>query len=140
MSKNQLKLMAGFVWYAGAVALMAKAGHLLVSANDLGPEKIWVWVALGTGIGIGAIKAVILFNRSCQSNLNRIDALDRPRIWEFFRPAFFLFLVLMIAAGGTMSRMAAGHYEWLLCVGILDLSVGTALMISGRQFWASHRV
>ncbi len=127
--------MAGLVWYTGAFALIAKAGQLLVSANALGPEKIWVWVGAGLGIAIGTIKASVLFNKSCRRNLNRINSLDRPRIWEFFRPGFFFFLALMITAGGAMSQMAAGHYKWLICVAILDLSIGTALMISSRQFW-----
>ncbi len=131
--------MAGLVWYAGAFALIANAGQLLISANSLDPERIWVWAALGLGIGIGTIKAAILFNKSCRRNLNRIDTLSRPRFWEFFRPVFFFFLALMIAAGGTMSQMAAGHYEWLICVAVLDLSIGTALMISGRQFWIDYR-
>ncbi len=130
--------MAGLVWYAGAFALITKAGQLLVSANALGPDN-WVWAAAGLGIAIGTIKAVVLFNKSCRKNLNRINSLDQPRIWEFFRPRFFFFLALMIAAGGTMSQMAAGHYKWLICVGILDLSIGTALMISSRQFWITLR-
>jgi hypothetical protein len=139
VSKSQLKLMAGLVWYAGAFALIAKAGQLLVSAHSLDPEIIRIWMALGIGIGIGMIKAAILFNKSCRRNLNRINALDRPRIWEFFRPIFFFFLALMIAVGGTLSRMAAGHYEWLIGVAILDLSIGTALLISGRLFWTNDK-
>ncbi len=126
--------MAGLVWYAGAFALITKAGQLLVSANALGPEN-WVWMGAGLGIAIGTIKAAVLFNKSCRRNLNRINSLEQARIWDFFRPSFFFFLTLMIVAGGVMSQMAAGHYEWLICVAIIDLSIGTALMISSRQFW-----
>ncbi len=135
VSKEFLRTMAALTWYIGSVALMTKAWDLLTQAQAISQAEIWPWAALG--LGIGWIKAGFLFNRSCQKNLNRINSLDNQRFWQFFRPRFFFFLTVMILAGTLMSRMAAGHYPFLIFVAVLDLSIGTALFISSRMFWKS---
>ncbi|MGD2077655.1 MAG: hypothetical protein PVH18_04705, partial [Chloroflexota bacterium] len=58
-----------------------------------------------------------------------------PQLWQFFRPRFFLMLAIMILAGATMSRLAAGHYPSLIGVATLDLSLAIALLGSGIIFW-----
>ena len=127
--------MAGIVWYAGGFILPVKAFDLLLSASVLIPGSIWVWIAPALGIGLGLGKTLLLFDRNCRNNLKRIETLSRPRIWEFYRPSFFIFLALMITAGTWMSREAEGSFTALVTVAVLDLSIGTALLVSGRQFW-----
>jgi hypothetical protein len=115
--------------------LLLKGTSLLVEAQVLRPEGDWPRVAAVTGLVVGGLKALLLFSRSCRKNLARIDALNPPRIWQFFRPGFFLALAAMITLGATLSRMAHGSYPFLIGVGILDLAIGVALLVSSIVFW-----
>ena len=115
--------------------LLLKGGSLLVEAHSLKPEQEWLWFAAVAGPFIGGIKAMFLFSKSCQNNLTRIGVLDQPRIWQFFRPWFFVALIVMILAGATLSRLAHNNYVFLISVGILDLSIAVALLGSSYVFW-----
>ena len=115
--------------------LLLKGGSLLVEAHSLKPEQEWLWFAAVAGPFIGGIKAMFLFSKSCRNNLARIDVLDQPRIWQFFRPWFFVALIVMILAGATLSRLAHNNYVFLISVGILDLSIAVALLGSSYVFW-----
>ena len=79
--------------------------------------------------------AMVLFRRSCRKNLARIAALQNPKIWQFYRPGFFVALALMIATGSILSRLAHGHHIFLLVVATLDLHIGTALLASSSVYW-----
>lgn len=92
-------------------------------------------MAIILGLFMGLIKAKYLFNKSCKKNLARIDALNKPKFWQFFRPRFFLFLIMMIMAGATMSDLAHHNYSFLIGVATLDLSLATALLVSSYNFW-----
>jgi len=137
VSPRILKILAAFVWYAGGISLALKAWRLLDEAATLNPGSYWPVLAIAMGLFAGGIKTRFLFDKSCKKNLKRIETLEKPRIWLFFRPWFFLFLVLMITAGATMSRMAHGNFPFLIGVGALDVSLATALLVSGRQFLKS---
>ena len=91
--------------------------------------------ALVVGLAIGISRAKFLFTKNCRKNLERIDALEERKVWLFFRPWFFFFLFLMITFGATLSRLAHGHYLFLLGVSVLDFSVGGGLMVSSYVFW-----
>lgn len=134
-SKRTLKVVAAFVWIVGGIVLVLKGISLLAEANDLQTGSYWPPLAVAAGLLFGGLKAKYIFNKACRKNLQRIDALDRPGIWEFFRPWFFFFLVLMILTGATLSRMAHGNYPFLIAVAVLDFSIATALLASSRIFW-----
>jgi len=112
-----------------------KGGSLLLEAEMLKPEQNWTWRAIVIGLFIGGLKGKYLFSKSCKKNLARIDLLDKPKVWQFFTPRFFLSLAIMIAAGATLSRIAHNHYIFLLSVAILDISIATALIVSSYVFW-----
>jgi hypothetical protein len=115
--------------------LLLKGGSLLVEADALQPEEGWPWLAAVAGLFLGGLKAKFLFNRSCQRNLDRIAALDRPRVWQFFRPGFFAALTVMIFVGATLSRLAHNNYPFLIGVAAVDLNIGVALLGSSYVFW-----
>ena len=138
-SARSLKILAALVWHIGAIVLLLKGGSLLLEAEALRPGQIWPWFAILAGLLFGSVKARFLFSRSCKKNLARIDGLQRPRIWQFFRPLFFVFLVLMILVGATLSQMAHNDYPFLIGVALLDFSIGIALLGSASIFW-SHKV
>jgi hypothetical protein len=93
------------------------------------------WFAVGTALLLGGLKARFLFSKSCDRNLARIAALDRPRIWQFFNPGFFVALAVMILTGAASSRLAHNHYSLLLGVAVLDLGIAIALLGSSHVFW-----
>jgi len=134
-TSRTLKILAALLWYLGGVMLVSKGGSLLVEADMLKPKQNLTWWTIVIGLLIGGLKAKYLFSKSCKKNLARIDLLDKPKIWQFFSPKFFLSLVIMIVAGATLSRMAHNNYIFLLSVAILDISIATALIGSSYVFW-----
>ena len=106
-----------------------------MEAESLQPDMYWPWMAAISALLIGGLKAKLLFSRNCRNNLARIAALKQPKIWEFFRPVFFLFLFCMILAGAFLSRRAHGNYGFLLCIATLDLAISIALLGSSYVFW-----
>ncbi len=135
VAPRTLKILAALIWYIGGIILIIKGPSLLLEADALKPGGIWPWLAAVAGLFLGGLKAKYLFIRSCKRNLDRIDALDRPRVWQFFSPRFFVLLTVMISVGVTLSRLAHGNYLFLIGVGILDLSIGVALLGSSYVFW-----
>jgi len=130
-----LKILAALVWYMGGVILILKGVNLLIEAEALKLEQSWTLVAIVIGTLIGGLKAKYLFSQICEKNLNRIELLSHPKIWQFFKPGFFLFLALMIVTGATLSRLAHHNHGLLISVAILDLSIATALLGSSYVFW-----
>ncbi len=135
VSTRSLKILAALVWYIGGTILLLKGRSLLVEAEALKPEEGWPRLAAVAGLILGGLKAKFLFNKSCQKNLDRIAALNRPRVWQFFRPGFFVILTVMILVGVTLSRLAHNNYPFLIGVAILDFSIGIALLGSSYVFW-----
>ena len=115
--------------------MVRKASELFIEANALLNTTIWIWVSVGLGLIIGSIKARFIFRKSCQKNIRRINELERPKFWQFYRPQFFFMLAVMISAGVLLSRMAHGNLPFLLGVAVLDLSIAWALLISSLVFW-----
>ena len=139
-SARSLKILAALVWYIGGIVLLLKGASLLLAAEALRPDLPWPWIAVIAGLLIGSVKARFLFSKSCKKNLARIDRLKRPRIWQFYRPRFFIFLMLMILAGTTLSRLAHGNYPFLLGVAIVDFSISIALLGSSCIFWTHKTI
>jgi len=135
-----LKVLAAAVWYVGGVMMLLKGGRLLVEAEALKPGAGWPWLAGVGGILIGLLKGKYLFSRNCRNNLVRIAALERPRVWQFFSPRFLVALAAMILTGSTLSRLAHGHYPWLIGVAALDFTIATALWWSSHVFWRHRTV
>jgi uncharacterized membrane protein len=135
VSARLLNVLAALVWYGGGIALLLKGRSLLGEATALRPGLAWPWLAVMAGLLFGGLQARILFSKSCRKNLARIAGLEQPRIWQFFRPGFFVALVAMIAAGATLSRLAHGNYSFLIAVAAVDLTVAVSLLGSSHVFW-----
>jgi hypothetical protein len=135
VSNRILNILAAIVWYTGGIVLLLKGSNLLIEADTIKPEKYWPQLAAITGLFFGSLKARFLFNKSCQKNLNRIAALNRPRIWQFFRIRFFVALIIMITMSVILSGLVHNNYIILISVAILDLSISIALLGSSYVFW-----
>lgn len=135
VSHKTLKLLAALVWYTGPVILFSKGAALADGAQELNPEgfgKTFGWLV---GIVVGIIKTRYIFLRANRKNLARIDALNTPKIWEFYRIQFFFFLGLMILTGNLLSTYSQGYHGVMVFVAALDISIGTALLLSSYEFW-----
>ncbi len=130
-----LKILAALVWLLGGVILVAKGISLLFDANTIQTGRFGPWLGLMLGILLGALQAKYLFANFGRKNLTRIDGLNQPKLWQFFRPGFFLALALMIAVGVILSIMAVGNFIFLIGVAALDLVVGISLLGSIYVFW-----
>jgi hypothetical protein len=134
-SPYTLKLLAAVVWYSGVVILLIKSSSLFLEANRINPNQLWTVVAFLAGLILGSIKAKYIFKQLCFKNLRRIDTLKQPKIWNFYRIHFFIFLFLMITLGTFLSRAAQGDYLQLITVAIIDVSIAIALLGSSPCFW-----
>jgi hypothetical protein len=135
VTPRTLKILAAVVWYAGGIVLLLKGAGLFIKAEEAKPSDIRPWLAAIIGPLLGVLKAKFIFSRSCRKNLNRIASLQQPKIWDFFRPAFFAALALMILAGVLLSGLAYKSYSWLIGVTALDLAIAVALLGSSYIFW-----
>jgi len=134
VSSFQLKLSAGLVWYAGSITLFLKGQQLLQAALILRPESSSSYYVYLIGIGVGLIKTRYIFIKSAKKNIARIYGLQKPKIWNIFRPKFFIFLALMIASGVVLSFLSRGNFLFLLSVASIDFSLSTALSVSGLLY------
>jgi len=140
VSNRTLNILAAIIWYAGGIVLLLKVSNLLIEADTMKPENYWPPLAAITGLLLGSLKARFLFNKSCQKNINRIETLVKPRIWQFFRIRFFAALIVMIIISITLSGLAHNNYTILISVAILDLSITIALLGSSYVFWKQRTV
>ena len=136
---RNVKLAAAIIWYAGGIVLALKGWQLLSEADAMRPEKYWPLLAVIIGLMVGFMKAKLLFAKACQNNLLRIESIEHPKVWQCFRPQFFLFLFVMIILGAILSRLAQNNYPFLIVVALLDFSIAAALFSSSYIFW-SHKL
>ena len=134
-TSHTLKLLASLVWYSGAMVLSFKSSKLLIAAHSINSELLWTGLAILAGLMIGFIKARYLFKRLCIKNLKRIETLERPKLWQFYRMRFFFFLLTMIILGSFVAQMAQGNYTALISMAIIEVSLATALLSSSHCFW-----
>lgn len=133
--KRSLKITAALIWYIGGAILLRKGLSLVSEAKELEPILNWHWLGYGFGITWGLIKAIFIFKKSVNKNMDRIEAMEKPRFWQFFSGKFFFFLTLMITTGVLLSRASHGNYPMLIAVGGLDLSISIALLGSSLIYW-----
>ena len=131
VSRKTLVVLAAITWFVGGFVLLSKGVTL---ALDLQSVTIALLVAVA-GVALGLVKTRFIFNRACERNLNRIAALEAPRVWQFFRPGFFLALAAMIMAGALLSKLALANDVARIFVVGLDLALAVALLGSGRIFF-----
>ena len=135
VSRRALAVLAALVWSIGGVVLAIKGSSLLVEAETLSPGRVWPWLGAALGLLVGGLQARYAFRANCHKNLDRIAALEHPRIWQFYRPGFFVALAVMIITGVTLSRLAHGNYGFLIGVGSVELNVAVALLGSIHVYW-----
>ena len=135
VSHKTLKLLAALIWYMGPIILFSKGAELATEAYSLEPQGWGRFISWTAGIAVGLIKTRYIFLKSCRKNMARIVALTSPKLWQFYRVQFFIALALMIVLGATLSSISQGNHTFLVAVATLDISIGTALLLSSKIFW-----
>jgi hypothetical protein len=131
---NILKWLSAAVWYGGGVVLMVKGGGWLLEAGARGATA-WPVGAAGAAAVVGLVRGRTVFRRACVRNLERIRTLNRPRLWQVFRPAFFIALAAMFSAMALFGWLARTGYPGMVVVGGLDLVIGISLLTGASAFW-----
>jgi len=138
-SKRTLIFLAAAVWCIGGVMLFRSGVKLIWNAVQLKPGAPWLWLAILAGLILGIFQAKVIFTRSCRKNLDRINGLEDPRIWQFYRPGFFLALAGMITSGVLLNHWAQGNYYYMLGVAGLDFALTISLLGSSYVFWTKNQ-
>ena len=134
-SKNTLIILAAIIWYIGGIMLFRSGIELIIQTREMEPNSSWHWLFILLGVGLGIYQALTIFTRSCQKNIKRINQLENPRIWQFYRPGFFIALAAMISTGVLLDYFSQGHYFFMLIVAALDFALTISLLGSSRVFW-----
>lgn len=138
-TKKTLVILAAIVWYFGAIMLFRSGLDLLFQVRDMQVSSSWPFIFIIFGLGLGVFQALTIFRRSCRRNLQRIKLLEDPRIWQFFRPGFFIALAIMITTGILLDHFAQGNYFIMLFVAALDFALTISLLGSSYIFWTEGR-
>ena len=139
-TKKTLVYLAAAVWYIGGIMLFRSGLELVIQVHELKEGTLWPAIFILSGIVLGIIQVLFIFRHSCRKNLQRINQLEDPRLWQFFRPGFFLALAIMITSGILLNHFAQGHYFFMLTVGAVDFALTISLLGSSYVFWTDSRL
>ena len=139
-TKKTLVYLAAAVWYIGGIMLFRSGLELVIQVHGLKEAILWPTIFIISGIVLGIIQALFIFRHSCRKNMQRINQLEDPRLWQFFRPGFFLALAIMITSGILMDHFAKGHYYSMLTVAAVDFALTISLLGSSYVFWTDFRL
>lgn len=126
--------LAAIVWFAGVLILLFKSSGMFIEAVGIGAPVSLTIGAVAVGLAVGAVKAKFLFVRICRKNIHRIYALKAPKVWQFYRIRFFIFLFLMVSFGNWAYHASKNNFGLLLGLAVLELSISTALLLSATCF------
>lgn len=138
-TKKTLVYLAAAVWYIGGIMLFRSGLQLLSQSRELIGEGYWPMVFIALGILLGTVQVVFIFRHSCRKNIQRINQLEDPRLWQFFRPGFFLALAVMITSGILLDHLAQGQYFFMLIVMGVDFALTISLLGSSYIFWTDFK-
>ncbi len=112
---------------------------MILQTRELKTGGLWPWIFITLGIVLGVFQALKIFNHNCRKNLQRIHQLEDPRLWQFFRPGFFLALAVMITSGVLLDHFSQGHYFFMLIVAGVDFALTISLLGSSYIFWTDYK-
>ena len=139
-SHTTLRKYAALVWFIGVAVLGTKSCRLFLEAQENAVQTHWLILAILFGVTLGGIKGKYFFVKICNKNITRINRLKNPKIWQCYRVRFYFLLGLMVTFSSQTYAFAEGNGIALLLLAIIELSVGTALLVSSSCFWKTNKV
>jgi hypothetical protein len=118
---------AALVWALGAWACGDTALTLLLQALAQGAAAAAAGGAVAAGVAAGAAATVFLFAPLARANVDRIDALPEPRLYDTFRLKFLLGLCLFDGGTVTAQIFLAKSPPVQLSMAALNTCVATGL-------------
>jgi len=138
-TKKTLVYLAAAVWYIGGIMLFRSGLELVIQTRELKEGTLWPAIFIITGIVLGIIQVLFIFRHSCRKNMQRINLLNDPHLWQFYRPGFFLALAIMITSGILLNHFSQGHYFFMLTVAAVDFALTISLLGSSYVFWTDFK-
>ncbi len=138
-SKRTLVYLAAAVWYIGGIMLLRSGLELIIEARELKSGILWPLIIITLGIVLGIFQVLFIFRHSCRKNLHRINQLEDPQLWQFYRPGFFLALAIMITSGILLNHLSQGHYYFMMGVAAVDFALTISLLGSSYVFWTEFK-
>lgn len=138
MTRRALAHIAGAVWCAAALGLLARAVGFWgrARAQDHRSARLLA-ITIAIAAVIGVVKGLLILRRAAARNLDRIERLPEPaRPWDVFAPWYVLLVGAMIALGVAV-RAAAAHGwlgGWAGALGIYVAVAAALLSSSGAYF------
>ena len=127
VSHSFLLWLAAAIWLLGAIACGQLSSTLL---TGLAVNKTSLYITLSVAVIVGLLLGGTLFRRLALANIDRIDALNAPRIWEAYRLRFYAFLVCFDGGSVLLTRYLVKDETSKLVVGGIDLAICVALSVS----------
>lgn len=125
--------LAGLIWFIGAWACGDQAMVLMSDARDEGsslvdPTDILIGEVVGASIGV--VAAFAFFAPLCHRNIDRIEKLVRPRLYECYRLRFFICLVCLDGGTVLLTDFLAKDAVTKVIMGTIDMCICLGLGIS----------
>jgi hypothetical protein len=134
-SQKQLKIISAIFIIAGGIILFIKGYLMLKDAISIKPDIEIISLVMASAFIVGLLKNKFIMTKFNLHNIDRINNMENPKLYDFFELKFFFYLGLMIIAGIVLSGIAEGDYNLLLIVGGIDLALSTALLKSSILFF-----
>lgn len=135
MTHRGLETTARCVWIGVGLMLSVRAVLTFKAAVDGGSTATGVAIAAVIGLIIGAAKGRFVLWKTALKNRRRIAALDEPKPWQVFAPAFYPLIAVMMGTGIGLKYLAAkGYAGGFLSYGGLLIGIGAALLASSFAY------
>ncbi|HEY3418218.1 MAG TPA: hypothetical protein VGM23_15175 [Armatimonadota bacterium] len=135
MSRQQHIRHAALVWVLVGVMLCARGVHMMWPVWHLRGFFPFLLLLLAL---LGTLKGTAVLSKSAARAVARIQEMDaRTPVWQLYSPAMYLLVVGMMLLGIGI-RWAGAYWHFIGTVGALYLTIGVALIIGSRTYWAAR--
>ena len=122
--------LAFFIWFIGSWACGDSTNTLYSAAASNGGTTLTLSIALSIGLFIGCLAAYFWFIPLAMNNIDRIQQLSEPRLYEFLRPRFLIGLTLLDGTTVMLTYFLAKSLPSQLALVSVNAAVCVALSIS----------
>ena len=129
-------ILALFWSFLGLAIIFRGIGTIIAFGSDMKQLSIWLIVFFVLGLA----KGIFVIGKYFRKNINLLDNMQNTVVnymfgWvKVFNFRNLLIMLLMMTLGITCAVLFE-KLDWLLALGLLRITVGTALMSSSMPYW-----